>query len=145
MNKRRRARILALQVLFSKDLNPDGEDFDISWLKKGVEQDIQEFSRCLVQGTLGAVDEIDPLIKDSLENWQFDRLAVVDRNILRLATFELLRCPEIPPAVSINEAVELAKLFSTEDSPSFVNAVLDRIRKVLRSKEIKVQEEERGI
>lgn len=87
------------------------------------------FARELAQGTLERQLELDPIIKEFLEKWDFDRLGNVERSILRLATFELLHRPEIPRKVSLNEAVELAKDFSTDEAAKFVNGVLDRLAK----------------
>lgn len=87
------------------------------------------FARELAQGTLEHQPELDPIIKEFLENWDFDRLGNVERSILRLAAFELLHRPEIPRKVSLNEAVELAKDFSTDEAAKFVNGVLDRLAK----------------
>ena len=73
--------------------------------------------------------EIDQIIQKNARNYEFSRLSAVDRNILRVGTYELLKCPDVPPAVAINEAIEIAKKFSTDESGKFVNGVLDNIRK----------------
>lgn len=98
-----------------------------------VEKRARAFAAELVKGTLGHLAALDAKIRELSENWDLERLAVVDRNILRLAAYEMLHRTDIPPVVSINEAVELAKRFSTEESGGFVNGVLDRLKgEVLR-------------
>jgi N utilization substance protein B len=83
----------------------------------------------LVNGVLDHCKEIDQLIERYSENWRLDRMNLIDRAILRIATFELLYCEEIPPRVTLNEAIELGKRFGSEDSGSFINGILDRIQK----------------
>jgi len=82
----------------------------------------------LVEGVINHLDEIDTLIHSSSKNWKISRMPVVDRNIMRIAVYELLYCPDIPAKVSINEAVDIGKKYGTRDSGAFVNGVLDRIR-----------------
>jgi len=91
------------------------------------EKSLVDFARDLVLGCWKHREELDSRIAVVAENWEIHRMAVIDRNILRMATYEILHCPDIPPKVSINEAIELAKRFSTADSGAFVNGVLDRI------------------
>ena len=81
----------------------------------------------LVEGVFKNKDEIDALIDETSENWKIDRMAVVDRNILRFSVYELLYVDDIPPSVTMNEAIELAKRYGAEDSPSFINGILDKI------------------
>lgn len=85
----------------------------------------------LLRGVSAHREEIDRLIEGHSEHWRLERMPPVDRNILRIAAFELLYCEEVPPRVSVNEAVELAKRFGSEDSPAFVNGILDRIMAVV--------------
>jgi len=92
-------------------------------------QEVIDFLSLLTEGTIKNLKEIDSLIKKYVKNWGIERLAVIDRNILRLACFELIFLKDIPPKVSINEAIELAKRFGDIDSPRFVNGVLDKIYK----------------
>jgi transcription antitermination factor NusB len=89
--------------------------------------EIRQFSELLVRGTLEKRDEIDALLGKYADNWDLKRMAVIDRNILRFATFELIYMPDIPPKVAINEAVNIAKKYSQEKSGKFVNGVLDKI------------------
>jgi N utilization substance protein B len=92
------------------------------------EAEIRLFADPLIRGVLAHGAAIDELIKSHAKNWELHRLAAVDRNVMRLAIFEMLHREDIPPAVSINEAVEIAKKFSTQDSGKFVNGILDKIR-----------------
>ncbi len=155
MGKRREARERAVQFLFQHDLNPP-EDLpgamEQFWAtqaaaaiaeEKGVanwgepvklppptadEAAVRLFAEPLIRGTLEHRDEADALIKKHAKNWDLHRIAAVDRNILRLAIFEMLHRDDIPPVVSINEAVDIAKKFSTQDSGKFVNGILDKIK-----------------
>ena len=155
MGTRREARERALQFLFQFDLNP-AEDLEAAltlfWegrqlqdmserdrrrvLEEGLslpppsaaEASTRLFAEPLIRGVLRERDAIDEKIRQTVQNWELHRIAAVDRNILRLALFEMLHRSDIPPVVSINEAVDIAKKFSTEDSGKFVNGILDRIR-----------------
>jgi len=129
MGKRHRARELALQVLFHMEYNPGGPDesFDRICSSFSPAKDIRPFSRQLVLGVVENRDEIDRRISRSSKNWRLDRMSRVDRNILRVAVFEVMYMKDIPPKVSIDEAVELGKRFGTEESGAFINGVLDRI------------------
>jgi N utilization substance protein B len=102
------------------------EDF---WIYHAVPNEVRTFATALVQGTLEHLDEIDRLIANHASNWDINRMAVVDRNIIRLGAFELLYLEEVPPKVCLNEAVELAKRFGDEESSKFVNGILDTIHK----------------
>jgi N utilization substance protein B len=96
-----------------------------------ADPEVKEFARRLFEGTVAEAEAIDMLLRRHAEHWRLERMAAVDRNVLRLALYELLRCPETPPAVVINEALELARRFSAAESVDFVNGVLDAIRKTL--------------
>ncbi len=103
-----------------------------SFLKaQKVDADVEEFARGLFEGTVGEVSNLDQLVREHAEHWRLERMAAVDRNILRLALYELLHRPETPPAAVINEALEIARRYSGKDSVEFVNGVLDAIRKAL--------------
>ena len=142
MRSRREAREKAVQFLFQHEVNPV-TDFKQSllrfWRLQGIDesekssesQAMRQFSDSLVQGVLDHQQEIDRIIIEHARNWDFDRLAAVDRNVLRLAIFEMLHRHDIPPVVSINEAVEISKRFSTKDSGKFVNGILDRVKQDL--------------
>ena len=155
MGKRREARERAVQFLFQHDLNPP-EDLEIAlthfWESqraaaiaedKGIatwgqkielpppdadEVAMRQFAEPLIRGTLEHRQEADELIKKYAKNWDLHRMAAVDRNILRLAIYEMHHREDIPPVVSINEAVDIAKKFSTQDSGKFVNGILDKVK-----------------
>jgi N utilization substance protein B len=133
MSTRRRAREIALQVLYQLDLDPaePKKVLDRHWENFQPSEQAREFCARLVEGVLQNLGEIDGLIEENSENWTLKRMAVVDRNILRLAAFELRFCPDIPFKATLNEAVELAKKFGADDSGAFINGVLDRIHAVL--------------
>jgi N utilization substance protein B len=105
------------------------------WVAHGPEPPLapraREFAEHLVRGTVGDLAAIDPLLSGAAAHWRLDRMALVDRLILRLAVFELLHEPETPPVVVINEAIELARTFSGDESVGFINGVLDGVRKAL--------------
>ncbi|MCU0302992.1 MAG: transcription antitermination factor NusB [Thermoanaerobaculales bacterium] len=127
MGMRRRARELALQLLYQHehtkaDLEVMQHDFD-EWI--GAAPEVREFADFLLRGTLAHLDELDAELARQTANWRLERLAAVDRNILRLAMFELIHEPDIPPPVVIDEAIEIAKKFGAEESGRFVNGVLD--------------------
>ena len=91
------------------------------------DKDAQDFAEALIQGVLDNMEMIDELVSQCSTNWKITRMAIVDRNILRMAAYELQHLKDIPPRVSLNEAVELAKKYGTKDSSAFVNGILDRI------------------
>lgn len=158
MGTRREARERAVQFLFQHDLNPPEEvepALDEFWQtlrtasqeRKGrkpqpghggeaaapdtEEAALRLFADPLIRGTLEHREEIDARLRQLAKNWELHRMAAVDRNVLRLAVFEMLHRPDIPPVVSINEAVDIAKKYSTDDSGRFVNGILDSLRKDL--------------
>ena len=102
------------------------------WARHPVDEGLRAFASSLVRGVMREQRLIDKRIAESTERWDLDRLAVVDRNILRVAVYELLFEPAVPAKVAINEAIEIAKKFGTRESSRFVNGVLDRIHKELR-------------
>lgn len=124
MMKRRGARRLALEALYESEIGDAAPD---TVLKRSVASRGYEFATELVNGVVAHREEIDEVIGRYSEEWSIGRMPVIDRNVLRLAVFELLYLSDIPMAVTINEAVELAKVFSTEDSGRFVNGVLSAI------------------
>ena len=128
MGFRRKARELALQLLFQIDFTGDRLEIPPSfWTENEALPQVKAFTEILVQGVLKHLAEIDQTIEKYTQHWSRDRMAVIDRNILRFAIFELLFLKEIPPKVTINEAIEIAKKYGSEDSGSFVNGILDRI------------------
>lgn len=164
MGTRREARERAVQFLFQYDLNPEpdleaalnrfwesqrlaamaAEKAPSRWGEKPdlppptpEESATRLFAEPLIRGTLEHREELDATIQKFAKNWDIHRMAAVDRNILRLAIFEMMHREDIPPVVSINEAVDIAKKYSTEDSGRFVNGLLDRVRgEVLRPSRI---------
>ncbi len=143
MGSRRRARQFALQALFQSDLmeltamaslnqlwsgHLDGEGLEEATAPDSGEV---EFAQRLVEGTLADLEALDALIEGLSTNWRLARMPVVERNILRLAAYELKHCKDIPANVSVNEAVELAKHFGSADSRAFVNGIVDRMGRQL--------------
>jgi len=125
---RRFARQLALQMLFQhefQDRDPSWQDK--FWSSQSTSLEVRTFTSLIVEGTLKHQQEIDQLIRRFAIDWSLERMPVVDRNILRCAIFELLWAPDIPAMVTINEAVELAKLFADDEAKKFVNGLLDHI------------------
>jgi N utilization substance protein B len=130
--KRRKAREYALQILFRIDFTQkkiERKDLEEFWSDKKERSDAREFTEELVSGTQDKLDEIDRVIERVAENWLLKRMAAVDRNILRIAAYEILYRKDIPSAVTINEALEIAKKYSSLDAASFLNGVLDRLAK----------------
>jgi N utilization substance protein B len=125
--KRRRAREYALQMLFRHEFTGDGPE--AFWQGRREEEEVVRFANAVVEGTLKHLDEIDALIKDAAEHWVLERMAAVDRNILRAGVYEIMYAGDIPTAVAINEALEIAKKYSTTESASFINGILDRVAK----------------
>jgi transcription antitermination protein NusB len=155
MGKRREARERAVQFLFQHDINPPedleaalaqfwesqraaaiaGEKGSANWGQPvelppptTEEAAVRLFADPLIRGAIQHRDEADALIRKHAVNWELHRIAAVDRNILRLAIYEMLHRDDIPPVVSINEAVDVAKKFSTQDSGKFVNGILDKVK-----------------
>jgi N utilization substance protein B len=126
---RRKSRELALQILFLIDFSAlSARETYPSFVQEfRNKKKLDDFTKQLVEGVEEHREAIDKLIRQYSEHWSLKRISRVDRNILRLAIFEILWCPDIPPNVSINEAVELAKRFGTEKSAAFINGILDRI------------------
>ncbi|MDP2940934.1 MAG: transcription antitermination factor NusB [Candidatus Omnitrophota bacterium] len=133
MRKRTRAREFALQALYQMDLTHDSaqavlDNFWQAQRQEDIEPEMKTFTAELVLGVEANVTGIDAKISHYATNWQLERMAVVDRNILRLSCFELTQREDIPPKVSINEAVDLAKKYSGPEAGKFVNAILDKIK-----------------
>lgn len=134
MGRRTRARECAFQMLYQWDLTRDPlpEVIAAFWRLRSTTERTMDRVRELVEGTHRELGPIDQAIAEAATHWRLDRIATVDRNILRLAAYELLSEPETPTSVVIDEAVEMAKRFGEADSPSFVNGVLDAVRKRVR-------------
>lgn len=130
MKKRTRSRELALQFLYQLDLRGEALLSELEEFMRSEERDrgTIDFALHLVRGTYERRIEIDGVVRDVAQNWDIERMAVIDRNVLRMATFELLHCDDIPPKVSINEAIELGKRYSTQNSGGFINGILDKVK-----------------
>ncbi len=147
MRKRTRSREFALQILYQMDMSDasmvdafadfwkDKSDLGLNEPEKDVietdkkDPEVHGYTEKIVKGVLDGLEKIDPMIERYAENWSMERMAYVDRNILRLAAYEILYCDDIPVKVAINEAVELAKRYGESDSSKFVNGILDHIAK----------------
>ena len=140
MRKRTKARESALKILYAIDITGDEPKkcIDTYW-KDSEEKDaeVKTFANSLVLGTVNNAKEIDEVISERATNWQLNRMAVIDRNILRFAAYELLFADEIPPKVTINEAIDIAKRYGDSESGKFVNGVLDKINKDIAKKKVK--------
>lgn len=134
MGTRRQAREWAVQILFQLDFNEPENLEDIFcdfWKGEEPEEESRDFAIRLVKGVWKNRSEINDVLAESAEHWDVSRMGVVDRNVMRMAIYELLHCTDIPPVVSINEAVDIVKYFSSSESGRFVNGILDRVRKGL--------------
>ncbi len=132
MGFRRKARELALQRLFQDDFNSKRSNEHISdalLVDGSIAAEVKTFSECLVGGVLQHREEIDDIIQKYTKHWSKERMAIIDRNILRFSIYELFYLKDIPSKVSINEAIEIAKLYGGEDSSAFVNGILDHIHR----------------
>ncbi len=130
MRKRRKSRELALQALYQSEITKEDTIHILSQLVEEFSPDEGKdaFAERIVTGVREHSQKIDRLIEKYSENWRLDRMPIIDRSILRMAIYELLYCEEIPPKVTLNEAIDLGKRYGTEDSGSFINGILDRIQ-----------------
>lgn len=131
MRRRTQARELALQLLYQVDLLRSSlthEEEDRFLLEHAEGAEVREYARAIVDGVAAERPAIDAVIDDVAKNWELGRMAVIDRNVLRMGIFELLYRQDIPPKVAINEAVDLAKKYSTKNSSAFVNGILDKAK-----------------
>lgn len=131
MGHRRKAREYALQALYMYETVkcPVDELSTLSWINKEIPDDIRNFTVKLIIGCIDNIGSIDRLIKEYAKNWDFERISAVDKAILRISIYTLLYLPDIPGAVTINEGVELGKVFSGDASGQFINGLLDAIKK----------------
>ena len=134
MTKRRSAREWAVQFLFQNDFNPGNIEQALPgfWEGKNPDSKSKQFVEDIVHGVISHIQQIDELIQSYAEHWEIKRMNAVDRNVIRMALFEMLFRTDIPPIVSINEAVDIAKDFSSIESGKFVNGILDRALRDLR-------------
>jgi len=135
MGHRRKAREVALQVLYQVDVSKVDvkEGIQLFWENFEVPDNVSDFSIHLIEGTWNRIGEIDQIIKECSENWSLERMAKVDKSILRMAIFELLYCEDIPPKVTLNEAIDLGKEYGSENSGAFVNGILDALYAKMRN------------
>ena len=135
MGGRHKAREFALQMLYQAEASgtPVGDVAAAFWDDRDTPSDVRLFADRLARGTAASLLAIDAILAESLENWRLERLAIVDRNILRLAVYEFLHETETPPIVIIDEAIEVARRFGGEESWQFANGILDAIRKKLEA------------
>lgn len=132
--KRRKAREYALQILFQLDIRKDKPTATILkrfWAEHDVDDEVQAFTEEIIKGTYKHMAAINGKIHACAKNWSIDRMAAVDRNVLRMAVYEILYRIDIPTSVTINEAIEIAKKFGTDDSGSFVNGILDSVARMV--------------
>ena len=137
MGSRRKSREYAMQMLYQWEIcgyTPAQVEATF-FANQRADAEEEGFARHLFEGAIANIDQLDGVVRAHSDNWRLERMAAVDRNILRVALFELLHHPETPPAAVINEALEIARRFSTGDSVEFVNGVLDGIRKRLPPRE----------
>ena len=138
MGTRRQARELAMQALFYMDMQNNVSQQMLEYFCDNFPppKKANPFFLKLVNGVLETRSEIDALIERFSKNWKIYRMSCVDRNVMRIAVYELLHCKDIPPKVSINEAVDVGKKFGTEESGAFINGIMDSIRDALDNEEI---------
>ena len=132
MRKRTLSREMALKILYASDITgePTEESSQKFWsAQKEIDPDVKDFAEILVAGVDKNLENIDAVISKYASNWDIGRMATIDRNVLRIASFELLYTLDVPPKVAINEAIDLAKKYGDKDSGKFVNGVLDKINK----------------
>jgi transcription antitermination factor NusB len=134
MGKRTKARECALQLLYQWDLTREPMDkvAGLYWQVRTTTDETRRMAERLARGAQSELPRIDEVIGQASRNWRMDRIAAVDKNIMRIATYELMREPETPPSVIIDEAIEMAKRFGEGDSPAFVNGVLDAVNRTVR-------------
>ncbi len=146
MGRRRKAREETLRILYRLEFDNRQPEETLSqyWENKKTNQATREYSTWLVNGIISHHKKIDTIIQNASEHWRLSRMALIDRNILRMAVFELLYEENIEPAVVINEAIEIAKAYSGDEAATFVNGVLDAIRKNLGNQKKSLKEENDG-
>jgi N utilization substance protein B len=131
MGHRRKAREFALQGLYMYEMvnKPMEELTSLDWLDRDIPQDIRDFAVTLLRGSIENIDRIDSLIKKYSKNWKFERINVIDKSILRLSVYAMLFLSDIPLVVTIDEGIELGKMYGGENSGQFINGILDAIKR----------------
>ena len=137
MGQRRQSREIALQMLYQMEMTglPPHEVTELFYQLalddddqgREIPQSVRPFAEKLITGVHANREQVDKMIVEASENWRLERMSIIDRNILRIAVFEMLYCLEIPPKVSINEAIDLGKTFGSPDSGAFINGILDHL------------------
>ena len=130
MRKRTLARECALKILYKIEISKDSVESSIQdlWSREDHEHDIKEFAEAIVKGTYENLARIDGIISKYTENWEINRMAVIDKNVLRMSIYQMLYREDIPYKVTINEAIDLAKKYGDIDSGKFVNGILDKVK-----------------
>ena len=133
MGHRRQSRECAAQILYEVDLSgiPPDEALQAFWEMHPVPSDVRAFAELLVRGACIEHERIDGILAEHSAHWRIPRMAAVDRNIMRMAVYELYHCPDIPIRVTLNEAIEIGKKYGTEESSAFINGILDQIAKLV--------------
>jgi N utilization substance protein B len=141
MGHRRKAREYALQGLYMYEISstPIEELVKLQWVEKTIPDNIHEFAATLIQGSAEHMEEIDDLIIKHSKNWKFERLSLVDKSILRLSIFSMLYLKDVPVVVTINEGIELGKIYGGEGSGQFINGILDAVRKHELAEDVNLQ------
>ena len=136
MGRRRQSREAALKLLYALDITRAEvqEVLRTPWAEAMLPDEIRNFTTTLVTGVIQHRNDIDAFIQECSTNWSLERIGLVERNILRFAIYELCFLPDIPPNVTINEAVEVAKKYGTEEAPAFINGILDRIKHMVEQR-----------
>jgi len=132
MRQRSKGRSLALQYLYQMDIRKEESTIEMLtefFLNAEAEESHQDFARKILDGVYKNREKLDIVISECLTNWDINRISIVDKNILRIATFELIYAMDVPAKVAVNEAIDLGKSFGSKDSGSFINGVLDKILK----------------
>ncbi len=139
MGHRRKAREYALQGLYIYEISDKNLENakSLSWVEVEVAEDIRKFAVKLIEGTIDKIAELDKIIVSCSKNWSIERLNAVDKAILRMSIYALMNIRDVPSAVTINEAIELGKIFGGENSGQFINGILDNVRINYLKEEIK--------
>lgn len=145
MGNRRKSRELAMQALFYMDMSQNDQNDSNEMIERfcnnfAPSKKVLPFFLKIVKGAIQAKAEIDSILEDFSDNWKLSRMSCVDRNIMRVAVYELLYCHDIPSKVSINEAIDIGKKFGTQESGAFINGILDSIRIALDKEEINIRD-----
>ena len=135
--KRRAEREIALKILYALEFNPIGFETQIDLYNQNNKEAVSEFATDIIRTVTENEEELDELIKTQLHNWDFERVSIIDKLLLRMALTELKYFVEVPAEVTLNEAIEISKTYSTERSGKFINGILDAILKKIRTGDVK--------